>query len=115
MASDFEESTLGPNDPRERARSLTPANQALARLGYGERSYDDEAQRPRLMFVKDLKRVLQGIGDDTIYALLNSGEIPARKVGNKWLTTPEAVDAWLQGISDGKTDYVDPADVTVVR
>ncbi|MBM4437955.1 MAG: helix-turn-helix domain-containing protein [Actinobacteria bacterium] len=60
--------------------------------------------QPRLLFAKDLKRMFPGLGSDSIYALLNNGAIPARKIGNKWVTTPAAVDEWLQRIGSGPGD-----------
>ena len=51
--------------------------------------------QPQLLFVRDLKRMFPGLGADTIYALLNSGEVAAQKVGIRWVTTPQAVEAWV--------------------
>ncbi len=57
--------------------------------------------QPRLLFVRDLKQMFPGLGADTIYALLSSSEIAARKLGNRWVTTPQAVEAWLARIGSG--------------
>ncbi len=64
----------------------------------GEPTYEQVGGNPRLLYFRDLKRVLNGLGDDAIYGLLRSGEIPARKIGGKWVTTLEAVEAWLERI-----------------
>ncbi len=55
----------------------------------GEPTYEQVGGNPRLLYFRDLKRVLNGLGDDAIYGLLRSGEIPARKIGGKWVTTPK--------------------------
>jgi len=36
------------------------------------------------------------VSADTIYDLFASGELPARKVGKKWLTTKSAVLRWIE-------------------
>ena len=72
----------------------------LAVQGAGERISDTSL--PRLLFMRDLRHLLSGLGDDTLYALLASGEISARKIGGKWVTTPEAVHAWLEQLTAGK-------------
>jgi excisionase family DNA binding protein len=38
----------------------------------------------------------------TIYKLLDDGEIPAIKIGNKWRFDRESVDSWLKQRSRGK-------------
>ena len=68
--------------------------------------------QPRLLFVRDLRQMFPRLGADTIYALLSSGEIAARKVGNRWVTTPRAVEAWLARIGSG---CVSPPTLKVVR
>jgi excisionase family DNA binding protein len=34
---------------------------------------------------------------DTVYDLFKSGELPARKVGRKWITTKAVVTRWIEG------------------
>jgi excisionase family DNA binding protein len=34
---------------------------------------------------------------DTVYDLFKSGELPARKVGRKWITTKAVVMRWIEG------------------
>jgi excisionase family DNA binding protein len=36
------------------------------------------------------------VSADTVYALLQRGDLPGRKVGRKWLTTKTAVLKWLE-------------------
>jgi len=36
------------------------------------------------------------VSPDTIYGLFQSGELPGRKVGRKWLTTRAAVLRWIE-------------------
>ena len=64
-----------------------------------ERGYMEGTSTRRLLFVKDLRQMFPGLGSDAVYALLTNREIPASKVGGKWVTTPEAVEGWLQRIS----------------
>ena len=72
-----------------------------------ERSSDPDGGQTRLLYMRDLKKMLRGLGEDVIYALLRSGEIPARKIGGKWATTNEAVERWLSSITNG-IDMGDP-------
>jgi excisionase family DNA binding protein len=36
------------------------------------------------------------VSTDTVYDLLQRGDLPGRKVGRKWLTTKTAVLTWLE-------------------
>ncbi len=103
------EDRRGPEQP------LVRGDKPLARNGHRERTCAPTGSSRRLLYVKDLKRMLDGLGDDTIYALVGSGEIPARKVGGKWVTTPEAVDGWLSGISNSESRRDDGQGLRVVR
>ena len=78
----------------------------------GERSFSSNPEQPRLLYVKELKQMLNGLGEDAIYGLLRSGEIPAQKIGGKWVTTPEAVEAWLERIGSVGSET---ADLSLVR
>ncbi len=69
----------------------------------------------RILFMQDLRELLPGLGDDTLYALLAGGDIAARKVGNKWVATPDAVDAWVANIARDGSAAPDPTRLEVVR
>jgi excisionase family DNA binding protein len=43
------------------------------------------------------------VSPDTIYDLFKKGELPARKVGRKWLTTRSAVLRWIEHSSEEDT------------
>ena len=60
-----------------------------------------DGEVPTLLTLQDLRQLLPMLGEDAIYGLLKSGELAARKVGGKWVTTPDAVDAWLDLITAG--------------
>jgi len=62
----------------------------------------------RLLYVKDLRQMFPGLGSDTLYGLLKRGDIPSRIVGGKWVTTPDAVDGWVQGINSRGADPPPP-------
>jgi excisionase family DNA binding protein len=36
------------------------------------------------------------VSPDTVYSLFQSGELPGRKVGRKWVTTKAAVLRWVE-------------------
>jgi excisionase family DNA binding protein len=40
------------------------------------------------------------VSPDTVYNLFKKGELPARKVGRKWLTTRSAVLRWVENSSE---------------
>ena len=42
------------------------------------------------------------VSPDTVYGLFQSGELPGRKVGRKWVTTKAAVLRWIE--SSGADD-----------
>ena len=72
--------------------------------GSPERSYRSMGEQPRLLYIKDLKKMFNGLGEDAIYGLLRSGEIPSRLVAGRWVTTTEAVENWLNSITNGTND-----------
>lgn len=60
------------------------------------------AQRtPEVLDVQGAAALLT-VSADTVYALFNSGELPGRKVGRKWITTKAAVLRWIE--SSATTD-----------
>ncbi len=58
------------------------------------------AELPRFMTVRQVARYLQ-VNEKKIYALVNSGEIPASKATGKWLFPRDLVDQWLLESSHG--------------
>lgn len=43
------------------------------------------------------------VSPDTVYSLFQSGELPGRKVGRKWVTTKAAVLRWIESSSADDT------------
>ena len=43
---------------------------------------------------------LLGISRATAYAMLRAGEIPARRIGSRWIIACRRFNAWLDGESD---------------
>ena len=43
------------------------------------------------------------VSTDTVYDLFKKGDLPARKVGRKWLTTRTAVLRWIEHSSEQET------------
>lgn len=54
---------------------------------------------PRSGEVLDVRAAaaLLTVSTDTVYDLLNQGELPGRKVGRKWITTRSALLRWIEG------------------
>ena len=46
---------------------------------------------------------LLGISRATAYAMLRAGEIPARRIGSRWIIACRRFDLWLQGDLEGAT------------
>lgn len=53
-------------------------------------------QLERPMHFEELKEFL-GMGSDYLYKRLQSGEIPGRKLGNKWIVYPSDLRRFLDG------------------
>jgi excisionase family DNA binding protein len=51
--------------------------------------------KPDILDVHGIAALLT-VSTDTVYELLQSGELPGRKVGRKWLTTRNAVMRWVE-------------------
>lgn len=43
---------------------------------------------------------LLGISRATAYAMLRAGEIPARRIGSRWIIACRRFNAWLDGEAD---------------
>lgn len=56
---------------------------------------------PRSRDVLDvhMTAALLTVSSDTVYDLFASGELPARKVGRKWITTKAAILRWIENTS----------------
>jgi excisionase family DNA binding protein len=52
-------------------------------------------RRPDILDVHGVAALLT-VSTDTVYELLQSGQLPGRKVGRKWLTTRNAVMRWVE-------------------
>ncbi len=59
-------------------------------------------QYESVLTVTDLQEIL-GIGRNTAYALLNSGAIPAIRIGKKWRVPKDAVLHYLGQWKSSKT------------
>ncbi len=59
-------------------------------------------QYESVLTVADLQEIL-GIGRNTAYALLNSGAIPAIRIGKKWRVPKDAVLHYLGQWNGSKT------------
>jgi excisionase family DNA binding protein len=46
--------------------------------------------------VPDVAQLL-GVGTNTVYQMLRSGQIPARKAGDKWIISRRRFHDWLDG------------------
>jgi excisionase family DNA binding protein len=53
------------------------------------------ARKPDILDVHGVAALLT-VSTDTVYELLQSGELPGRKIGRKWLTTRNAVMRWVE-------------------
>ncbi len=57
-----------------------------------------EAARARVPDILDvgMTAAFLTVSRDTVYRLFQTGELPGRKVGRKWVTTKAAVVRWLE-------------------
>lgn len=55
----------------------------------------------KLLTVRELQELFPQLGRDAIYGLLMTNELSGVKVAGRWVTTPEAVDNWLNRITYG--------------
>lgn len=58
---------------------------------------DEVDELPYALGVADLKKLLPH-SDTKIYLMLESGEIPGRKIGGKWIVQRSTFLAWFYGI-----------------
>ena len=96
--------------PRQPDADLSGSN--ARRFAHGaddERPWGHGSEKPALVTVMDLRRLLSMLGADDVYGLLASGAIPGRKVGGRWVTTQAAVDAWLDGIANPGDERTAPS------
>jgi excisionase family DNA binding protein len=77
--------------PAKRPRTRTPSPLSLF-----------PARDPEILDVQATAQLL-GISTHAVYALLNKGELPGRKVARRWLTTRDMVMGWLKGASEQDT------------
>ena len=54
---------------------------------------------PEMLSVADLAIIL-GISVRSVYRALDRGEIPARRVGDRWLISKPRIVQWLNGDND---------------
>lgn len=58
---------------------------------------EEKNELPYALGVADLKNLLPH-SDTKIYLMLESGEIPGRKIGGKWVVQRSAFLAWFHGV-----------------
>lgn len=51
---------------------------------------------PATFTVREVAALL-GVGPSTVYQMLRSGELPARRAGDRWIISRRRVLAWLDG------------------
>ena len=51
----------------------------------------------KVLSIQEAAAMFPGLSASAIRRLIRSGEIHSRKIGAKYLTTPEAIENWLQG------------------
>ena len=78
-------------DVNSRKRPELPVNEVLYRVISERRE-----ELPFTLCVQDIQEILPH-GETKIYELLNTGEIPARKVEGKWVIPTDLFLAWLYG------------------
>ena len=78
----------------------TNGKDQLGHLPAQERPYEQQ-RVPSLLTVKDVRRLLPQLGRDALYALMKSGAIPSVRVAGKLLTTYQAVQRWIDRITNG--------------
>jgi excisionase family DNA binding protein len=61
-------------------------------------------RKPDILDVHGIAALLT-VSTDTVYELLQSGELPGRKVGRKWLTTRNAVMRWVEQSMETETAH----------
>ncbi|MFW6030216.1 MAG: helix-turn-helix domain-containing protein [Halanaerobiales bacterium] len=64
---------------------------------------DEVLELPYSLGVKDLKELLPH-SETKIYLMLESGELPGRKIGGKWVIQRSAFLAWFHG-KEMEKDY----------
>ena len=52
----------------------------------------------KIIYTAEETSKLLGIGMNKIYELLSNGEIPARRVGRKYLISKKGLEIWLNNI-----------------
>lgn len=57
----------------------------------------DNAKIQRVLTINEAAKQYPGITPSAFRRLVKTGELPSRKVGVKYLITPEAIENWLKG------------------
>ena len=63
--------------------------------------YKSQKNLPFSLNVKDLAKILPH-SNTKIYLMLESGELPARKIGGKWVISRDYFLAWYYGVDINK-------------
>ena len=64
----------------------------------------EKQEIPRALTLTNAPHFFPGITPTAFRRLVLSGEIPSRKIGVKYVFTPEAVERWLQGGQSSETN-----------
>ena len=59
---------------------------------------------PRVLTIDEAARHFPGLTPTAIRRLVKTGEIPSRKIGSKFLITPEAVESWLSSTTPNEPE-----------
>jgi len=65
-------------------------------MGYSESEVSDMTDERDILTLKQAAEYLQ-IAAKTLYKLARSGEVPARKIGNRWRFSRRALEEWARG------------------
>jgi excisionase family DNA binding protein len=74
----------------------------LNRAGSGPAAEAEARGGCRVTYTAPEVAEMLGISRATVYVLLRSGEIPARRVGSRWIIARRRFDSWLDG--DARSD-----------
>ena len=72
---------------------VTPKSKRLAIIKF-QRKQIKEEQLPPVMSVKEVARFL-GVNIKTVYESVNKGELPAKKLGRRWIIMRDIMLEWL--------------------
>jgi excisionase family DNA binding protein len=78
----------------------TEGGKAMARV-FNLRSQEQMVNGDRVTYTVAQVAAQLGISRATTYALLRRGEIPARRIGSRWIIACRRFNSWLDGDPNG--------------